>query len=470
MVLVVNNIFASAGARNEVKSTTEKATAKGDDFYKFLSRSMKSHEPVNAAREKQMPVSSAGDRRIMKNELNGNKNGMVLKGDSEQAQEVLNSDSLDLKKSENILYVIDEIMALLQKLNIFFEKIELPDENEAKISIPEEIKSIVNQSVSMLLEVANCPYEDVSKLTQDMAGKMMQMLNDELQPAGSDIDITVITDHFKELLSEMLYEAENFKAEITVENIWESINPEIGNETELPDESGIPLQQQQDEVHEPESQEGLNNNNGVKDDNEEQKASADDVVNIAEKRNFNTVNASMREDINHVIRNDNAENTQVSEPVHYGPVRTSVINKADILHQVAEKVRVFTTSERSEMIIQLKPESLGKIQLQVIHERGEVIAKFLAENEQVKAILESNMQYLRDSLEKSGVDIQSLSVSVGQHNNDERDNYKSWNSQPNLQGIYYEDLPEVSEVSNTYEYTGLAGDYGYTGSEINLIA
>jgi len=65
------------------------------------------------------------------------------------------------------------------------------------------------------------------------------------------------------------------------------------------------------------------------------------------------------------------------------------------------------------MVIDLKPEHLGKLELKIVTERGMVVAKFVAENEQVKAALESNMNMLKESLEKQGFLVEGFSVTVG---------------------------------------------------------
>ena len=85
-----------------------------------------------------------------------------------------------------------------------------------------------------------------------------------------------------------------------------------------------------------------------------------------------------------------------------------------VANQVVTRLETMSGDERHEMELQLKPESLGKIQLRIVEERGMILARFTAESEKVRAILESNMQLLRDSLEKNGLTVQELSVSVGQ--------------------------------------------------------
>ncbi|MGI6083817.1 MAG: flagellar hook-length control protein FliK [Acetivibrionales bacterium] len=91
-----------------------------------------------------------------------------------------------------------------------------------------------------------------------------------------------------------------------------------------------------------------------------------------------------------------------------------------VTNQVMMKVKLMAGENRQEMEMHLKPDSLGKLSLKIIHERGEILAKITAENQQVKGILESNIQMLKDALEKSGLTVQNISVSVGNGNENAR--------------------------------------------------
>lgn len=86
----------------------------------------------------------------------------------------------------------------------------------------------------------------------------------------------------------------------------------------------------------------------------------------------------------------------------------------DIISQVVEKAHTVINEGKAEMVMELKPESLGRISLKVVTENGIVMAKFVAENRQVQQVLQTNMQMLKDSLERQGINVQSLSVSVRQ--------------------------------------------------------
>lgn len=88
------------------------------------------------------------------------------------------------------------------------------------------------------------------------------------------------------------------------------------------------------------------------------------------------------------------------------------ISKREILTQVIDKAKVVFNGDKSEMVLSMRPESLGKLSLKIVTENGIITAKFIAESQQVKEVLESNMQLLKDTLEKQGFSIQGLSVSV----------------------------------------------------------
>ena len=92
------------------------------------------------------------------------------------------------------------------------------------------------------------------------------------------------------------------------------------------------------------------------------------------------------------------------------------VPKNEIMNQVIEKAKITLTGEKAEMIVNLKPDNLGKLAMKIVTEHGIVTAKFVAENQQVKQILESNMQMLKDTLEKQGLVVQGFTVSVGQGN------------------------------------------------------
>lgn len=121
----------------------------------------------------------------------------------------------------------------------------------------------------------------------------------------------------------------------------------------------------------------------------------------------------------------------------------------DVIKQISEKIDINLFEDKSEMIVKLKPDHLGKVTIEFAVENGNITAKFLAESQKVKEILESSMQDLKDHLAKQGMMIQDLSVSVGNDNNNpqfgER-NYKSFKRRQKVEAVNN----EIYSAGNSY--------------------
>ncbi len=91
------------------------------------------------------------------------------------------------------------------------------------------------------------------------------------------------------------------------------------------------------------------------------------------------------------------------------------VNAADIIHQVIEAIKVNVSQATSSMELQLNPEHLGKISLNVVTRNGAVTATITAQNEAVKGVIESQIVQLRESLNNQGLKVQSVEVAVANH-------------------------------------------------------
>ncbi len=96
------------------------------------------------------------------------------------------------------------------------------------------------------------------------------------------------------------------------------------------------------------------------------------------------------------------------------------VNSADVINQLVEKMKVEVKGNSGEMTIQLKPEHLGDVSLKVATINGIVTAHFVAESQKVKEIIEANFNNLRESLQQQGLQVEALSVSIGQKDQSEQ--------------------------------------------------
>ena len=144
----------------------------------------------------------------------------------------------------------------------------------------------------------------------------------------------------------------------------------------------------------------------------------------------------------------------------------------EIISQVIEQAKVILTPEKSEMSMDLKPDGLGKISLKVVTENGIIMAKFIADSQQVRQVLETNMQLLKDSLEKQGMVVQGFSVSVRQDSNQSG---RNWTKPQNgtdrsITGTAYRTAGIESSLADVLEAAGMKNPYLWGSSTINLTA
>ncbi len=86
-----------------------------------------------------------------------------------------------------------------------------------------------------------------------------------------------------------------------------------------------------------------------------------------------------------------------------------------VMHQVNERLSAAVRNGVHEVRIHLSPESLGEVQLKIQMEGDVVTAKIRVENQQVRQIVEANLQALRDSLEEQNLHAGSIDVDVNHH-------------------------------------------------------
>jgi flagellar hook-length control protein FliK len=109
-----------------------------------------------------------------------------------------------------------------------------------------------------------------------------------------------------------------------------------------------------------------------------------------------------------------AQPAVVPEQTHKATAEaTQQVSREPVFSQIIEHARVMVDNGQSQMELTLKPEHLGKLQLKVELENHLITAKFVAESDQVKQIIETNLGQLRDSLQQNGVRVDSLTVVVG---------------------------------------------------------
>lgn len=138
--------------------------------------------------------------------------------------------------------------------------------------------------------------------------------------------------------------------------------------------------------------------------------------------NLETQSMKMSPEVNNSIDNLNI-NPNVSNiadtPVQANFVKTlenvqssKELSHSDLLSQINSKLDNLQTEAQTKVNIILKPENLGKINLELINSKDGLIAKMTTDNQQVKEILDKNLEGLKNTLSNQGVNVNNVTVKV----------------------------------------------------------
>ncbi|MFQ5455220.1 MAG: flagellar hook-length control protein FliK [Nitrospirota bacterium] len=91
------------------------------------------------------------------------------------------------------------------------------------------------------------------------------------------------------------------------------------------------------------------------------------------------------------------------------------ISKSEIFDQILKNTTHFIKKDSNSVTISLKPEHLGKLQIEISEKDNLIKATIVTENLIIKEIIESNQSSLKNALAQNGLSINYFSVLVDQH-------------------------------------------------------
>lgn len=137
------------------------------------------------------------------------------------------------------------------------------------------------------------------------------------------------------------------------------------------------------------------------------------------------------------------------------------LDTLDLIRQVTEFTKITVREAQTTMEMQLNPEHLGKIYIEVTTKEGNVSAHIMTQNELVKEALEAQMAELKQSMNQAGVKVDAVEVTVGSHEfeknleqnakQDERQAEEQEKASPKTRRINLDELDELSGVMSEEE-------------------
>ena len=157
-----------------------------------------------------------------------------------------------------------------------------------------------------------------------------------------------------------------------------------------------------------------------------------------------------------------------------GSQQNNILNKNDIMSQLNTKFNDMLQGGQNKVSMILQPENLGRVSVEIVNSKDGIVAKMTTENQQVKELLDKNMEALRSNLSSQGVNVNNIKVECTNESsnnamNFEREQFNQSNfSNPNGQNhqTHREQYSQTVYTNTTY---GSAEEYTEDTTENNVI-
>ena len=115
------------------------------------------------------------------------------------------------------------------------------------------------------------------------------------------------------------------------------------------------------------------------------------------------------------LENQNTANNLNLDNFNLNTNNAKLAENADLRTQVVEQFRGEYSPETKEMQVQLKPESLGKIDISLSYDNEQLTGKMLVESELVRAQLENSLKGLKSDLLRQGINIEQFKIETAKN-------------------------------------------------------
>lgn len=337
----------------------------------------------------------------------------------EQAKEEAEAEKPETEPSENVLTEIAEeatavmMTALAEEMNISvptlqtmmedagIEPVELLDTSK----IPDILVNLTGAEDRMSLLTDQNLYESLETLTQLSEDVVKNLADDamvEASKAEEFIDSLQPENNAAAAESELI--------QTTAEDV---ITEDVITEDAAPVK--LPTAQEDDETIPLESRVAQNAEASVKPEEAKAESSGDEHPGQNRENHGTGAEASLRsQPVNASLTPAEFTDTvSFTESIH--TEQTAAPDTEMIMRQITEYIRVQSNLAVSEIEMQLHPASLGTVNLQLTAKEGTITAQFYAENEAVRAALESQVTELKENLENQGFKVEAVEVAVGNY-------------------------------------------------------
>lgn len=314
----------------------------------------------------------------------------------------------------------ERLEALANQTSIKTEEIDLPEDEILSL-----FQSLIANIKDLIMETFQISEEDLNGFMQQMGITDFDLLNSQtisdlaVQISGVEdpMDLLLQPD-FAENLKNLQREINNLKSDmfetksITEEKVMELIKLLIEEHKTEPQEQQKPAILQENF------------------ENAEEATAAQMNTQSAAEAEGTSTNTNTNQNTGSQLssREQPSDKQEVKENVQYITPMEALTNLENavqeilpesdpvkIIRQIVQEFQISLKAETTSFEMQLTPEHLGKINLQVAAKDGVITAQIATENAAVKEAIEAQLQTLKESLNNQGLKVEAVEVTIASH-------------------------------------------------------
>lgn len=312
-------------------------------------------------------------------------------------------------------------------------------------SLEEDLREAAEKMKKELMEQFNISEEDLQKVMETLGLGWIDLLNPEalselvLQMEGVQDPLAFVTngelyDKRKGLLEVLDNLEANLKSQFqlteeelktVIEEVKDTIQEEINNDLENSMKGSTKVQEPVIEVvNTSNAQEILKESQGSFDQTPaalKEGQESQDMFTVKEEAEANITKQEEHKDGGQFTGQFTSASPNQSFVQHMegsilaNEIPVPEIPANEIIEQIVQRMKITVGPEVNEMEMQLNPEHLGKLQLQVAVKNGTMTAHFTAENEAVKSAIENQVIQLKENLDQQGIKVEAVEVTIASH-------------------------------------------------------
>ena len=152
------------------------------------------------------------------------------------------------------------------------------------------------------------------------------------------------------------------------------------------------------------------------------KTETENTVKVTQTETSKSTNGHTQSDLSHenaetnqqfltnVASDNNLQNVALNVDNGMSPYLT--FEAREIMQQILDYIKVSVKPDMTSLQMQLNPEELGTLQIEVTNKNGMLTAQFTTQDESVKAVIESQLIQLKENMNEQGLKVQAVEVTV----------------------------------------------------------